>query len=189
MELIYIDKNGSVKSREMLPEEEKRIPSKTKPGGVLWSFFKHHDTYLVEGNRFKVSDLLGLSKVFGCEFAAYERRRQLYIKKGNEYVPGQGIASNVILPVDARVLMHVHPVFKSYAYNFEEDFKAIPNNVTEAVVDYSFNIILFHKNIDNGRVIFNPKNNDYSLQHINYTNQNWPDFLTKNPNQNVEIKV
>lgn len=188
MELKYIRKDGAVITRVMTADEERSIPSKAKPDGILWKHFKYNNNYQVKEKCFKVSDLIGLSMVFGCEFAAYTQNGQLFIQKGNEFVQGEGIAGKVRVPQNARVLMHVHPVFTSYASHLDTDFAVMPNDVTETVVDYKFNIIIYRKDDEHGNMIYNLKKiDDGSLEQTDYKNPNWPDFLTKTPNQHVEI--
>lgn len=186
MKILYIRDNGTIAERTLTEKEERKLPKKVLPDGTLGRYFKHHDCFAVEDKSFPISDLIGLSMVFGCEFAVFSENNNLYVKKGSSFSQGREIASNVTIPKNAEMLIHVHPVFTSFKSHLQADLKLMKNNTIEAVVDYKFNIIVYKKKDDEPKIV-NSLFDDGSIQTIDYNHAEWPPFLSTMPSPNVHV--
>lgn len=150
---------------------------------TLKKHFVHGDCKKIEANEFCLKYLVALSAIFNVEFAIYKQNNQMFVKKGEE-VNSREIASHVLIPNDAICLIHTHPTFRSISENFTNDIKACNQFENEAVIDYSYNIIVY-----NNEQVFNKKDNDGFYLSLDFDSERWPLFLNKDLGERIICKI
>lgn len=180
MKIFYLSERNVYEQKE-IPDKE--IPAKALLSGELGRYFHHRSLLKVEEKVFMLKDLVALTKVFNTEFAAYMQDGRLYIKKGEAPDIDRGVAGSVRINADARMLIHVHPAFKSYRSHLMADLAAGSREM-EAIVDYNFTVIAYR-----GNEVFNKKNGDESYLTLSAGDPYWPKFLSYTANYNVEIDI
>lgn len=180
MKIFYLSQDNVYALKEI---PEKSIAPKALLSGELGKYFHHHSLLEVEEKVFMLKDMIALAKVFNTEFAAYTQNGKLYIKKGEAPNLDAGIAGYVKIPATARMLVHVHPAFKSCRAHLSMDL-AVPTSDMEAIVDYDFTIIAYQ----NGEV-FNKKDPDGFYISLSAGDPHWPPFLSYTSNYNVEVDI
>ncbi|WP_448547731.1 hypothetical protein [Thalassotalea fusca] len=138
---------------------------------------KTNDKY-IDIQSIKLSVLVEVSKYFDTEMGVAKSQGWLHLIKGRAASGDKvGRVSLSDGPAGATMLIHTHPTWQNYRSHFEQDLAVAEEEVMEAVVNWSEQIVVYAKG-----EIKNKKDSSGSgkLQALKYGDEFYPNFININ---------